>query len=186
MLELAQFVDVGTASRAGDQTLGCCGIKRGTRAGRFLTLGSPLVRVGLAALEGGPITSSRGRPTLIPRRRVGWTFQASGTLTSQHRGARPQTPKVGYVRNPSGYSEKVRTAMGRQICAGGSASGASKPASTTTAFRSRQGQKRNPPLQPGGLETFIGGLNAELKPDSFLSRGVFPAFAVPSCRPGGG
>ena len=36
-------------------------------------------------------------------------------------GAGPQTPKVGYVRNPLGYSEKVRTAMGRQICAGGSA-----------------------------------------------------------------
>ena len=63
--------------------------------------------------------------------------------------------------------------MGRQICAGGSASGASKPASTTAAFRSRQGQKRNPPLQPGGLETFIGGLSVELKPDSFLSRGAF-------------
>jgi hypothetical protein len=48
---------------------------------------------------------------------------------------------------PPGPSKKVRAAVGRQILSAGCASGAPKPASTTTttAFQTRQSQKKNPP-----------------------------------------
>jgi hypothetical protein len=64
---------------------------------------------------------SHGRPTLIPRGDglCGMDLSSFVDVDITASGAGPQTPKVGYVRNPSGPSTKVRTAMGGQICAPG-------------------------------------------------------------------
>ena len=51
--------------------------------------------------------------------RAGWDLSSFVDVDVIASGAGPQTPKVGYVRNPSGPSKKVRTAMGGQICAPG-------------------------------------------------------------------
>jgi hypothetical protein len=61
--------------------------------------------------------------------------------------------------------------VGRQICAAGCASGAPKPASTTTtAFQTRQSQKKNPPGKSVGLEVCTGGVSAGPKPRAILER----------------
>ena len=60
-------------------------------------------------------------------------------------GVKSPKTRSCYDYRPPGPSKKVRTAVGRQILSAGSASGAPKPASTTTAFRTRQSQKKNPP-----------------------------------------
>jgi hypothetical protein len=78
-----------------------------------------LVWVWLAGSGGaGRSLASRGRPTLIPSAAV-WDGPFESFVYVEIIGAGPRTPKVGYVRNPSGPSKKVRTAMGRQICAPG-------------------------------------------------------------------
>ena len=82
------------------------------------TLGRPLVRVWLAG-------SGAIRPIISIARSRGWFPAAVGGMDLSSfmdvevtaSGGKTSTPKVGYARNPSGPSKKVRTAMGRQICA---------------------------------------------------------------------
>ena len=61
---------------------------------------------------------------------------------------RSRKPGGGYVRRSSGPSKKIRTAVGRQTCAAGSASGAPKTSFKNNSFP-------NPPKpkeKPAGLE----------------------------------
>jgi hypothetical protein len=61
--------------------------------------------------------------------------------------------------------------VGRQIREACFTSGASKPASTTTAaFRTRQSQKKNPPSYSGGREICPSGVSAGPKPRAVLER----------------
>jgi hypothetical protein len=68
------------------------------------------------------------------------------------------------VRRPSGPSEKVRTAMGRQICAAGPSEKARTRRAGSAGCHACQIKRKNPPRRAGGVEICTGGLSAGPKP----------------------
>jgi len=67
-------------------------------------------------------------------------------------GVKSPKTRSDYEYHPLGRSKKVRTAVGRQICAAGARTLVAKEGKAgSTARRARQKQKKNPPAKPAAI-----------------------------------
>ncbi len=87
-------------------------------------------------------------------------------------GVKSPKTRSCYEYHPPGRSKAVRTAVGRSVFPADGTGRTSKPAAgegEPADRRARQEQKKSPPGSSGGLETFIGGVSADLEPAPLLS-----------------